>query len=233
MQMEFAFRDATMLHRELEERSGLRLQVVITDNSHTVMSVQHRPATGITAIRLHHMFLGADAGVVRALATWLKRPSCRRSGAVIDAFIRENRHLVRKRPTRARRLSVAGEHFNLKTLYDEVNRRHFDGSVRAAITWGKRPTQGRRRSIRFGSYSVEENLIRIHPFLDSAHVPEYFVRYIVFHEMLHAHLGIEESETGRRRMHTAEFKHIERAYPDFARAEAWQAKASNLRRLLR
>lgn len=232
-QMEFTFRDASILHRELEDRSGLKLEIVLTDNSHTVMSVKRHPAKGMTALRLHHMFLGANSGVIHALAAWLVKPSCRKSGAVIDAFIREHRHLVRKRPAGTRRLAVVGRYFNLKTFYDEVNAGHFGGTVNAAITWGRRPAPGRRRSIRFGSYSLEQNLIRIHPFLDSEHVPEYFVRYIVYHEMLHAHLGIEESETGRRRIHTAEFKRIERTYPDFDRAEAWQAKASNLRKLLR
>lgn len=233
MQLEFAFRDPTTLHQELESRSGLRLQLVLTDNSHTVMSVKQHPTSGIVALRVHHMFLSADASVVQALAAWLKRPSCRKSGAVIDRFIRENRHLVRRRTVSRRRLCTKGMVYDLRTLFDEVNAQYFGGAVDAAITWGRRPTVQRRRSIRFGSYSVEEHLIRIHPYLDNERVPEFFVRYIVYHEMLHAHLGIEESATGRRRIHTVEFNRIERAYPDFHRAEAWQAKPANLRMLLR
>jgi predicted SprT family Zn-dependent metalloprotease len=233
MQLEFTFRDPSVLHRELEQRSGLRVQLVVTDNSHTVMSVKHHPVSGVVALRMHHMFLGADGDVLKALAAWLRKPSCRRSGDVIDRFIRENRHLVRRQRGVERRLHTAGVVYDLRTLFDEVNAAHFGGSVTAAITWGRRPNSKRRRSIRFGSYSVEEHLIRIHPYLDNPRVPEFFVRYIVYHEMLHAHLGIEESATGRRRIHTAEFKRIERAYPDYSRAEAWQAKTSNLRMLLR
>ena len=233
MQLEFTFRDPVALHRELERRSGLRLQLVLTDNSHTVMSVKHHPVSGEVALRMHHMFLEADHDVLKALAAWLRKPSCRRSGAVIDRFIRDNRHLVRRRGSTARRLQTKGAVYDLRRLFDDVNAAHFGGSIAAAITWGRRPTSRRRRSIRFGSYSVEEHLIRIHPYLDNARVPEFFVRYIVFHEMLHAHLGIEESPTGRRRIHTAEFKRIERAYPDYHRAEAWQAEPSNLRMLLR
>jgi len=233
MQLEFAFRDLSSLHRELERRSGLDVQLVLTDNSHTVMSVKHHPVSGVVALRMHHMFLGADNDVLKALAAWLRKPSCRRSGDVIDRFIRENRHLVRRRPGASRRLHTRGDVYDLRKLFNEVNAAHFGGSISAAITWGRRPNSRRRRSIRFGSYSVEENLIRIHPYLDNARVPEFFVRYIVYHEMLHAHLGIEESPAGRRRIHTAEFKRIERAYPDYGRAEAWQAKPSNLRMLLR
>jgi hypothetical protein len=233
MQLEFTFRDPGSLHRELEHRSGLRLDLVVTDNSHTVMSVKRHPISGVVALRMHHMFLGADASVVQALATWLKRPSCRTSGAVIDRYIRSNRHLVRRQRGAERRLQTKGAVYDLGALFHEVNETHFGGSVDAAITWGRRPNSRRRSSIRFGSYSVEEHLIRIHPYLDCNQVPEFFVLYIVFHEMLHAHLGIEESPTGRRRIHTAEFKRMEQAYPDFMRAEAWQAKPSNLRMLLR
>lgn len=233
MQLEFAFRDPGSLHKELESRSGLRLNLVLTDNSHTVMSVKHHPVSGVVALRMHHMFLGADPDVVQALATWLKRPSCQRSGDVIDRFIRSNRHLVRRRTNAQRRLYPVGTVYDLRTMYREVNDAYFHGTIDAAITWGRRPTGKKRRSIRFGSYSVEEHLIRIHPYLDRVEVPEFFVRYIVFHEMLHAHLGIEESPTGRRRIHTPEFKRLEQAYPDFERAEAWQAKLSNLRMLLR
>ena len=121
----------------------------------------------------------------------------------------------------------------MNRYFEEVNRAEFDSSIDAPITWGRLPTVRRRRSIRLGSYSADDHLIRIHPHLDQAFVPEYFVRYIVFHEMLHAHLGIETGPTGRRRIHTREFNVRERAYADFARAVAWQDDPANLNRMLR
>ena len=233
VQLEFALRDETLLTRELEERIGAPVTVTLTDNASTVMSMRRTREDGRLALRLHHMFLYATATVVAALAAWIKRPRCKRSGAVIDAFIRENRHMVRRAAKPVRELRTSGTVHDLGHLFDEVNEAHFDGSVRAAITWGKRPATRRRRSIRFGSYARDENLIRLHPYLDQEFVPEFFVRYVVYHEMLHAHLGIEESETGRRRIHTPEFNRIERRYPDFEKAEAWQRNPANLRRLLR
>jgi predicted metal-dependent hydrolase len=115
----------------------------------------------------------------------------------------------------------------------ELNREFFEDSVSAHITWGRMPSARRRRSIRFGSYSAEEDLIRIHPLLDQGFVPAFFVRYIVFHEMLHAHLGIEETPSGRRAVHTREFRRREKAYPDYDCAIAWQAEKANLAKLLK
>ena len=164
----------------------------------------------------------------------MKHPGSRAAGPALNAFINANEHLVRERKPRPARIRTAGEHHDLQHLYDEVNAEHFENRVDAPITWGKRPSKRkRRRSIRFGSYSLTEHLIRIHPNLDETFVPRYFVRYIVFHEMLHANLGFQRSPGGRTQMHTPEFNRLERLYPDYERAVEWHNNLKNLRRLLR
>ena len=233
-QLEFGWRDEESLRTELEQRTGLRIRLVVTDNTSTVMSVKHDRSSGGAALRLHHMFLGASPDIVKALVTWLRQPGRRTSGTKIDEFIRDNTHLIRERRPRAECMVTRGCCFNLRVLFEEVNRDHFNGTVTAVICWGRYPTtRRRRRSIRFGSYSPNPRLIRIHPLLDQDFVPRYFVRYIVFHEMLHAHLGLVESPSGRTLSHTHEFNRVERVYPDFHRAEAWQRNPANLRKLLR
>src|SRR3712207_8543596 len=47
------------------------------------------------------------------------------------------------------------------------------------------PIYKKRNTIKLGSYSAIERLIRIHPTLDAEWVPRYFVSYIVYHELLH------------------------------------------------
>jgi predicted metal-dependent hydrolase len=235
IQLELPWNNAAMLQGTLERESGLRVELTVTDNTHNLLSVRPNGGAGAVKVRVHHMFLAADTQVVHALAQWIRQPKARRAGEVLDGFIRANQHRIRfsNRRPRTIRVRTRGRYFDLQRLYDEVNRQHFNGSIQAHITWGQRPTKRRRRSIRFGSYSHELKLIRIHPFLDQDFVPEFFVRYIVFHEMLHAHLGISESETGRRQMHTPEFRKLEKAYPDYERAVAWQDKRSSLARLLK
>ena len=234
MQLEFPMRQESDLEHDLVRLTGARIQLRITDNSRTVMSVAPDRVCGGVRVRLHRMFLDADEEVVRAVAAWVKRPKSGAGAPTINAYIRANRHLMRRRERRTVSLQPQGAHFDLQQLFDDLNAKHFGGAITAGITWGRRGVGARRqRSIRFGSYTVEDNLIRLHPALDRDFVPEYFVRYIVFHEMLHAHLGIEESETGRRRIHTREFVRIERAYPGHARARAWESNAANMRRLLR
>jgi hypothetical protein len=222
---------ADQLRNALEVKSGLRIHLKITDNRSTVMSVRYDQGGRVAKVGLHHMFLQVEPAMTEALAHWVRHPRSRRHAAFLNEFIRKHNHLIA--PKRARRASLLpqGKVYDLRQMWDVVNARHFGGRVTAPITWGKMPHKARRRSIRFGSYMPGDHLIRIHPLLDDERVPEWFVRYIVFHEMLHADLGIEECD-GRRVMHSKEFRAIERTYPDFAAAEAWMACSANLGALL-
>ncbi len=74
-----------------------------------------------------------------------------------------------------------------------------------------------------GVYVQDARLIRIHPTLDRPAVPEFYVAAVVFHEMLHQAVPARELG-GRRIVHGADFRRRERAYPDHARAKAWEEK---------
>ena len=63
--------------------------------------------------------------------------------------------------------------------------------------------------------------------LDRWEVPEYYVAAVVFHEMLHQVVPALE-RNGRRVVHGAEFRRRERAYPDHARARAWEEENLDL-----
>ena len=226
---------AERLRWELARRVRLEVSLTVTDNRSSIVSFKYDRTQTRVQVRLHHMFLSAPPEVVKALAHWIEHPRSKKMGAIVDRFIHENNDRIG--PPRPRRIQVdpQGACFDLRTIFTQLNATYFEGTVTAAITWGNMPRRRRRRrSIRYGTFTEDDHLIRIHPLLDQAFVPEYFVRYVVFHEMLHAYLGIAESRTatGRRRIHTGEFKQRERAYPDYARAIAWQEDNANFRRLL-
>lgn len=223
---------AEAFHRDLCRRTGMTLFLRVTDNSSTIMYVKHLPLGGGAKLSLHRMFLSAPPDVLEALSAWIRKPRGKKGAARLNAFIRERRHEIRPSKARKTGLKTSGNCFDLQALFDELNREHFDAALDAKVTWGNMPKGTRRRSIRFGSHSARGNLIRIHPLLDQAFVPDYFVRYIVYHEMLHAHLGISETASGRRRIHPPEFKRIEQAYPEYGRAIAWMETPENLHRLL-
>lgn len=221
------------LERELRANSGKHFDLRITNNVSSLMAWHPGRNGDPPQFKLHHMFLKAETEVREALAQWVRQPRSKAAGTLINRFIRQHMHLIETKPTVIADIRTEGQFHDLATLYQEVNRDYFDGKVDAPITWGRIGAFSRRRSIQFGSYLPGQHLIRIHPLLDQEFVPKYFVRYIVFHEMLHAVLGIEENEQGRRSIHSPEFRWREKAYPDYARATAWANDKAHFRRLLR
>jgi hypothetical protein len=115
-----------------------------------------------------------------------------------------------------------GRYHDLQEIYDDLNRRYFAGAIDARITWGQRGGRPRRRnSIKMGSYSVEDRLVRIHRSLDRAFVPRFFVEWIVYHEMLHQVHEIKVVN-GRRLFHSREFLRDEACFEHYAEARRWE-----------
>ena len=212
-----------------------RVQVTLTDNRYTMISVRRIAARDSRAgrgrgerryeVRLHHMFADADPVITRALAHYIAdndADASRILGDFIDANAGHVRGRARRAPTQV--IFTAGEHHDLRSIFDELNARYFDNRIDAAITWGARSGRPRRRnSIKMGSYSVEDRLIRIHRSLDRAFVPRFFVAWIVFHEMLHQVHDIRV-KNGRREFHSKEFLAAEAGFDLYEQAKLWERR---------
>jgi hypothetical protein len=232
VQLELFRQTEAELLRTLQVHLGEAVELTLTENRSSVLSFKPSNRRRPARVRMHRMFLLADADTLEAVGIWLRAPRAKRAATTVDAFIRRHEHLLAPPQGHRPPGSPRGKVHNLARLYRETNKSDFDGRVNAHIAWGLDRRGRPQRSIRLGSYCPRDRLIRIHPRLDHESVPEFFVRYIVFHEMLHADLGIADGENGRRRIHTPEFKLRERAYPDYARAIAWQDEPRNLAYLL-
>jgi len=210
---------------------GKSLSVTVTDNRYSMVTVR-RYSDGYH-VRAHRMFIEAEPKILRALARYIVHHDPRAS-AVLGAFIKSNEHTVKTQPRQRRRvhLNPIGKHHNLQSLFDELNEQRFGGQLDARITWGARRGRPRigQKSIKMGSFSLEDRIIRIHPLLDDPAVPRFFVGWIVFHEMLH---GKHEAQTigGRRCYHTPAFVAEERSYEHYEKAHDWEQR--NIERLLR
>jgi hypothetical protein len=125
-----------------------------------------------------------------------------------------------------------GKHFDLQRMFVDLNERYFGGRLRGyEVKWGRRRRQQPKDYLIFGTIQEEDRVIRINPQLDQAFVPTWFLRYILYHEMLHSVVPDEPLASGRRRVHTDEFNRRERLYRSYNRARRWEAE--NLARFLR
>jgi hypothetical protein len=124
---------------------------------------------------------------------------------------------VRNRRLQKGRKHIAGEkgkYYSLREIYQELNGDYFNNQIEIRrIGWGL------RKSIaRLGHYDPVHHTITLSPLLDTPRVPQYVVRYIVYHEMLHA-IFEDSPSSGYRRHHPAEFRRAEKSYPDYASAK--------------
>jgi hypothetical protein len=204
------------------------VSVSITDNRHSIIS--HSLHDGVLRARIHHMFLDAPPTVVDALVRYItrgERDASVRVGNFIDANGARLAPRSRKVP-----LHTKGKHRDLLAIFEDLNARYFSGQVNSLITWGQRTAarNERRTTIKLGSYNALDRLIRIHPVLDRKWVPQYFVAYVIFHEMLHNVLPASRGP-GRRMLHPPDFLEREREFRYYERAMAWEKQ--HIARLLR
>ena len=178
-------------------------------------------------VRLHKMFLHAGTEVCLEVADFIKKGRSDRQS--IRSFISQNRHLLKQKSPVDLTPRVPGEHYCLQAIYDSLNSEYFDGTISASITWGRSSSQKRVRMRTMGSYNAGTGTIRINPHLDKKTVPAYFLEFVVYHEMLHAYLGIK-TRNGRRSIHSREFRLQEKKFRHYAKAMEWERQRFGLRR---
>ena len=112
--------------------------------------------------------------------------------------------------------SANGQIYDLEKIFAKLNRRYFDGEIeKPVLTWSQR----RARSI-LGHHDAAHETITISKILDSREVPEWFVEYILFHEMLHIKHPAR-IVNGRRYYHTNAFRAEEQSFPRYQHAQEW------------
>src|SRR6187397_2267139 len=116
-----------------------------------------------------------------------------------------------------------GTHFDLRAIFDDLNQRHFRKRLRGyKVVWGRRRKHRPREQFVFGTIQEEDRVIRINPALDQPFVPAWFLRYILYHEMLHAVVPDEIRANGQRCVHTEKFYERERKFPRYRSARRWE-----------
>ena len=175
-----------------------------------------------TRIRLHHFFKTAPQAVVESLGRWIQvGRRARRASRLLDDWIATQ--LSELPAPGPGRLKSQGQVYDLGALLADVAREHVPELVGQApgVTWGPRRRSRSRRSLHLGSFDPQTRVIRIHPVLDHPSVPEFFVRFVLFHELLHAAIPTKAQPGSRH--HPPAFRRRERAHPDYKSAVKLEA----------
>jgi hypothetical protein len=179
---------------------------------------------GRLTVRIADVLEGAPAPIVEALAYILLGKLYRRPVPPIYAHryrlylnrrdIRQKLHLLRQIRGRKFVSGPEGASHNLEDLFERLNRQYFDGLLgRPLLGWSRRLS----RSL-LGHFDPSHNAIIISSIFDRPGAPPLALEYVMFHEMLHLRHPVDHNGV-RRRVHTREFRHAERAFPRLAEAK--------------
>jgi predicted metal-dependent hydrolase len=112
-----------------------------------------------------------------------------------------------------------GRYFDLRPIFDQLNERYFGGRLRGYnVIWGRRRRHRPKEYFVFGTIQEQDRVIRINPALDQPFVPRWFLRYVLYHEMLHLRFPVRMNGS-RRCVHPPEFQAEERRFPQWEEAE--------------
>jgi Protein of unknown function DUF45 len=141
--------------------------------------------------------------------------------ALVQAYLQYARshrtrgRIAQMRSHRVRRVSTTaqGRHYDLATMFEQLNRDYFAGELqRPHIGWSTRTW---RRQ--FGSYDPGPNQIVLNRRMDRPEVPQFVVEYVLFHEMLHVKHPSRRSGCTLV-SHSREFRGEEKQFAQFAAA---------------
>jgi hypothetical protein len=108
-----------------------------------------------------------------------------------------------------------GLHHDLAASFDRVNAGYFKGKVaRPHLVWSRTFATRKLAHYEHASDTVMVNIV-----LDKKTVPACAIDFVVYHELLHKHLGVKWKNT-RMAAHTAEFAAWERKFKQYDEARA-------------
>lgn len=185
-----------------------------------------RLRSGRVYVRISDIFKTAPLNVQRALAyilvaRLLRKPTPANYELVYKEYttsaeVLRASDIARRRRGRKIISTARGTFYDLNKIFARLNRSFFDNQLKKPVlTWSQRRTH----RILGHHDSVHETIV-ISKTLDSKDVPEWFVEYILYHEMLHVKHPAKLIN-GRRYYHTNAFRMDEERFPYYFEAQKW------------
>lgn len=210
-------------YRELRPRAPVptfQIQFFAFSNINNTIRLRE----GKILVRLSDLLSGAPDDVLHAIAHILLAKLYRKEIETHHATryrrylgrkdVSRKAHLLRQERGRKVLLSPQGRHYNLETIFEDLNRRFFHGLLaRPLMTWSRHAS---RQSL--GHYDPAHNTIVISRIFDRAEMPRCAVEYLVYHEMLHLKHPVKLNGS-RRCVHPRAFQEEEKLFPELEQAK--------------
>lgn len=171
----------------------------------------------------HEGFIHAPQDVLESLVQSLHHPQNTAHVARIRTYADSHEFIRYARQLATSRLEMhsqsSGLYQNLQTIFERVNGRYFDNQLQMPqLSWSTSLTYRK-----YGHYQPSTDSLMLSVSLDDAKIPEYVLDFVMYHELLHKHLGFY-SRNGRRISHHTEFRKHEIMFPQYEQAQIYLEK---------
>jgi len=221
-QIEIIFKDAfqSLIHKTPMP------QIDVGFYPYTGLTSKIRMRGGRISVRLSDILKDAPSEVIFALACILIAKLYRRKippeqsdiyrDYSLRQSVREAIDTVKRERGYKLLTSPQGRIYDLGAMFDDLNRRYFNGEIkRPALSWSR---QNSRRIL--GHQDHIHEAIVLSRTLDDAKTPPFVVEYVLYHVMLHIKHPTR-LVNDRKVMHGKEFRADERKFAGFAEAKKW------------
>jgi predicted SprT family Zn-dependent metalloprotease len=114
-----------------------------------------------------------------------------------------------------------GRRYDLREIFDSVNRVYFNKSLTALVRWGRSGSKTSYHTVKNGANGQRFNLIIIADVYNNPEAPRFAIEGIMHHEMLHIAVP-PYKKNGRSVMHGKEFKNSEVKFAGFKEWRQWE-----------
>lgn len=202
--------------------------------------------TGKKEVTIPHTLSQAPLEVKEAVLHWshLKRPHLKKHRLsyyrykkelenVVWQYLRDKVGVSSERNISEKKLSnlqTIGRKYNLIEIFNYLNRTFFNNEIQSYIRWGQAKTKTSYQNWYRLSSGEKVSMITISSLYNHPDIPEFAIKSVVFHEMLHIAIP-PYTQNGRRVIHGKEFNKAEQNNPWLQQWNMWEK--SDLQRILR
>ena len=222
--------DEEIFKQKLGDFLPFHSKIVLTKNSKIIISIKQSLFT--TLIEINRVFLDAKMDIINEIIFFIKNfkknnSKVKNAKDGIKKFFEQN--IVHTKDNT--KIKTDYKDKNIVMLFHEVISKlkvkfeHID-FTKIQITWGNY-RQNQKRIIRFGSFTKEKNLVRLHPLLDDGKIPDYFVKSVIYHEVGHFIFSILHPDA--KSQHNRSFYNLLKEIDEnYQISEEWESKNKHI-----
>lgn len=200
--------------------------------------VKIHPGSNTRELHIPAVLNDAPDLIKRALIEWAWLPKARKRDQKTAVRLKKRHletvirsHLEREVPSPAVRSRnspgqiwpTRGSTWDLKEVFDTLNRRWFDSALSSLLRWGAVASKTSYEITRKDDNGNPWHCITIAGTYNHPDVPRFAIEAIMFHEMLHIHIPPRKVH-GRNSIHGPDFREKERAFPHYRKWVTWERR---------